>query len=61
MSEPISPKPCPKCGAPGEPRKAGNNRFWIQCAKYGANGNCSAISQQMPSKKEAIAAWNRMK
>jgi hypothetical protein len=57
----VTAKPCPKCGAPAEPNKAGSNRFWVQCSKFGRNGNCSAISQQGTNKKEAIALWNAMK
>lgn len=54
-------KPCPKCGQPGELRKAGSNRVWVQCAKYGKDGNCTAISRPEANKKDAIASWNRMR
>ncbi|QLI83290.1 Lar family restriction alleviation protein [Chitinibacter fontanus] len=64
MSEQLpaaTAQPCPKCGAPAEPQKAGSNRFWVQCSKFGKNGNCSAISQQGSNKKEALANWNKLK
>ncbi|WP_273430656.1 Lar family restriction alleviation protein [Chitinibacter tainanensis] len=57
----ISAQACPKCGAPAEPQKAGSNRYWVQCSKFGKNGNCNAISQQGSSKKEAIANWNKLR
>ncbi|QLG88275.1 Lar family restriction alleviation protein [Chitinibacter bivalviorum] len=57
----IQPQACPKCGAPAEQHKAGSNRFWVQCSKLGRQGNCSAIGQQGTNKKEAIAAWNKLK
>lgn len=55
------PKVCPKCGSKPEVTKAGSNRCWVQCSKFGKNGNCSAISQQGTTKKEAIALWNKLK
>lgn len=55
---PLTPKPCKKCGSAGIPSKAGNNRFWVECAKFGRNGNCNAISSQEPNRKAAILAWN---
>lgn len=54
-------KPCPKCGQPGAIRKAGSNRVWVQCAKYGKDGNCTAISRPEANKKDAITVWNKMK
>ncbi|MBB5192544.1 hypothetical protein HNQ50_003288 [Silvimonas terrae] len=53
--------PCPRCGAHAEVRKAGANRVWLECSKYGRNGNCSMISTPQPNRKEAIAAWNKLK
>ncbi|WP_432721335.1 hypothetical protein R0381_002533 [Jeongeupia wiesaeckerbachi] len=58
---PVQPQSCPKCGAPPDVRKAGANRVWVQCAKFGANGNCNVICSPQPNRKDAIAAWNRMK
>ncbi|GAA5786369.1 hypothetical protein GCM10007860_04850 [Chitiniphilus shinanonensis] len=55
---PLLPKPCSKCGSPGEVTKSGSNRYWVQCAKFGRNGNCNAIGQQAASRKEAIRNWN---
>ncbi|MEJ2792472.1 Lar family restriction alleviation protein [Iodobacter sp. LRB] len=55
------PQACPKCGSKPEVTKAGSNRCWVQCSKFGKNGNCSAISQQGTTKKEAIALWNKLK
>ncbi|WP_293938063.1 Lar family restriction alleviation protein [Iodobacter sp.] len=55
------PQPCPKCGSKPEVTKAGSNRCWVQCSKFGKNGNCSAISQQGSTKKEAIVLWNKLK
>ncbi|TJZ74267.1 Lar family restriction alleviation protein [Chitiniphilus eburneus] len=54
----LAAKPCSKCGSPGEVTKSGSNRYWVQCAKFGRNGNCSAIGQQASSRKEAIRNWN---
>jgi len=53
--------PCPKCGAVAEVRKAGGNRVWLECSKFGRIGNCSVISTPQPNRKEAIAAWNKLK
>jgi hypothetical protein len=55
---PNAPKPCKKCGFPGEVKKAGSKRFWVECAKYGRNGNCNVIGDQADNKKDAIARWN---
>ncbi|GAB3260275.1 Lar family restriction alleviation protein [Chitinimonas naiadis] len=55
---PLTPKPCKKCGSPGEVMKAGSNRFWVECAKFGRNGNCNVISAQAPNRKAAIQNWN---
>jgi hypothetical protein len=55
---PLKPKPCAKCGSAGELMKAGSNRFWVQCAKYGRNGNCNVIGAQTETKKQAIERWN---
>ncbi|MBV8466338.1 MAG: Lar family restriction alleviation protein [Burkholderiales bacterium] len=57
-NKPATPKRCAKCGSPGELMKAGSNRFWVQCAKYGRNGNCNVIGAQMETKKQAIERWN---
>ncbi|WP_084090325.1 Lar family restriction alleviation protein [Andreprevotia lacus] len=57
---PTPMKPCKKCGAPGEHGRSGSKRFWVQCGKFGRNGNCNQISQQADSKKEALALWNAM-
>jgi len=57
---PTALKPCKKCGAPGEHGRSGSSRFWVQCSKFGRNGNCNQIGQQGSSKKEAIALWNAM-
>ncbi|WP_410497610.1 Lar family restriction alleviation protein [Chitinibacter sp. S2-10] len=57
----LKAQPCPKCGAPAEPQKAGSNRFWVQCSKFGRQGNCSAIGQQGSNKKEAIIEWNKLR
>ncbi|UXY14389.1 Lar family restriction alleviation protein [Chitiniphilus purpureus] len=54
----LAPQPCAKCGAPAEVIKSGSNRYWVQCAKFGRNGNCSAIGLQANSRKEAIRNWN---
>ncbi|XZG69504.1 Lar family restriction alleviation protein [Chitinibacteraceae bacterium HSL-7] len=57
----VVAQPCPKCGAPAESCRAGSSRFWVQCSKFGRNGNCMAIGNQGESKKEAIANWNKLK
>ncbi|WP_374537904.1 hypothetical protein [Chitinimonas taiwanensis] len=55
---PLTPKPCKKCGAPGQVMKAGSNRHWVECAKFGRNGNCNVISAAVSSRKAAIQDWN---
>ncbi|WP_434631963.1 Lar family restriction alleviation protein [Chromobacterium sp. CV08] len=63
MSEiaPLSPQPCPKCGARAELVKAGSRRIWVQCSRYPDKGNCPAIGAQADNKKEAILNWNRLR
>ncbi|MDK2126454.1 Lar family restriction alleviation protein [Parachitinimonas caeni] len=56
----LAPKPCRKCGASGEVIKAGSRRFWVQCARFGKNGNCNAIGSQADNRKEAIQNWNNI-
>jgi len=51
-------KRCAKCGSPADVQKAGSNRHWVQCAKYGRNGNCNVIGDQADNRKAAIANWN---
>ncbi|WP_053937406.1 hypothetical protein [Amantichitinum ursilacus] len=61
-AQPVAlPVPCPRCGAPGKICKAGANRVWVQCSKFGKDGNCSAISSPEPNKKAALATWARLK
>ncbi|WP_374352552.1 hypothetical protein [Chitinimonas sp.] len=55
---PSQPKPCKKCGSPGLPQKAGSRRFWVQCARFGRDGNCNMIGDQADNKKDALLRWN---
>ncbi|MBB5019297.1 endogenous inhibitor of DNA gyrase (YacG/DUF329 family) [Chitinivorax tropicus] len=61
MTQPSTVNPCPRCGQPGEMKKSGSNRFWVQCSKFGKDGNCKAIATICPNKAEAVAAWNKMR
>ncbi|WP_269531656.1 hypothetical protein [Chitinimonas sp. BJYL2] len=54
----LEPKRCKKCGFPGLVMKAGSNRWWVECEKFGRNGNCKAISDQASTRKAAIQNWN---
>jgi hypothetical protein len=64
MTEPHTPAnaalPCHKCGAPAEVVKAGSSRHWVQCSRFGKNGNCNVIGRQTDARKTAIATWNAM-
>ncbi|MBV1774456.1 hypothetical protein KSF73_01880 [Burkholderiaceae bacterium DAT-1] len=51
-------KRCIKCGSAGELTKAGSRRFWVQCARFGKNGNCNQIGAQEDNKKDAVSRWN---
>ncbi|QNM96959.1 Lar family restriction alleviation protein [Chitinimonas koreensis] len=57
-SAPLKPKPCRKCGSAGEVIKAGSRRYWVECARYGRNGNCNSIGDQADNRRDAIRNWN---
>jgi hypothetical protein len=57
----LLPQDCPKCGQRGVVVKAGSRRYWVECARYGKNGNCSAIGQQADLRRQAIVNWNTLR
>lgn len=57
-STPLQPKPCVRCGSPGELVKTGSRRYWVQCSRFSNYGSCQAIGPQADNKKQAILNWN---